>query len=181
MRRETVCSWCRGSRPAFDRARSAVRFRAGVREALHRFKYGGAMHLRSELGELLQACVNVHLHDVLLDAVTCVPLHPERERRRSYNQSALLARELARRLRLPCSARLLARVRPTLSQTNLNASERRANVRGAFAVRDLDWAAGRRWLLVDDTMTTGATVCEASCVLMAAGAAAVYVVTVARG
>lgn len=176
-----VCGWCRRHRPRFDRARSALRFRGGVRHALHRFKYGRAVHLRRELADYMAACVAVHFGDVRFDDVTCVPLHGRRERERTYNQSALLGRELAARLDLPWSPRLLARTRPTRTQTHLTAQQRRDNVRNAFTVREPEWTDGRYWLLIDDVMTTGATADACSRVLKEAGAAAVYVVTVARG
>jgi predicted amidophosphoribosyltransferase len=83
-----------------------------------------------------------------------------RQRERSYNQSALLARELARRLDRRCDARALARVRATETQTHLNAAHRRMNMLGAFRVARPDWVRQRCVLLVDDVMTTGATLDE---------------------
>jgi len=178
---EYVCGWCRSNKPRFDLARSAVRFRGPVREAMHALKYGEAVFLAPELAELLAACVAVHYPKVLFDAVVPVPLHPKRERERSYNQSALLAAALGARLGVIVRGRCVRRVRETGTQTHLNAAARRANVRGAFEVSDPQWVAGRRLLLVDDTMTTGATVDECAGALKKAGAASVHVVTLARG
>ena len=113
--------------------------------------------------------------------MSCVPLHGRRQRDRTYNQARLLARDLARELQLPLAARCLVRVRSTESQIHLNARQRRANVRGAFQVRESEWVTGRSVLLIDDIMTTAATVNECSRVLKEAGAAAVHVLTVARG
>lgn len=176
-----VCAFCVDRRPAFDRARSAVRYRDAARELLQRFKYSAAVHLVSDLGLLLEACVSVHYRDEPIDAVAWVPLYPARERSRTYNQSALLAGDLARRLHLPMAYRCIERRRDTGTQTTLSARERANNVRGAFAVRHPEWVAGRRFLLVDDVMTTGATVNECARALKAAGAMTVFVVTVARG
>ena len=178
---EYTCSWCVRTEPAFDRARSAVRFRAGVRPVIHALKYGQAAGLAADLMPLLEACVRTHYARVEFDGVAAVPLHHRRERERSYNQSALLARRMARRLRVPCFDACVRRVRATPSQTNLNAQERKANVRDAFAVAHPEWLEGRTLLLVDDVMTTGATVHECARTLKGAGAAAVYVATVARG
>ena len=176
------CSACRRKRPAFVLARSAVRYRGPAIRMVHGFKYAAMTCLAGDLSEYLRACVAAHWHDHPIDAVTYVPLHATRERERGYNQAALLAKHLAAALDgLPLLRGALVRVRPTSTQTNLSARKRRENVRNAFRARDPDWLAGRRILLVDDVMTTGATAAECSRVLKEAGAAAVYVVTVARG
>ena len=178
---EYDCSICRREEPPFELARSAVRYRGPVRRALHVFKYAGATCLATDLASFLLACIEAHVPQWGLDAVTCVPLYAKRQRERSYNQSELLARRVARSLRLPCVPNCLARVRETATQTGLHAGQRRANVRGAFAARHQAWVHGRSLLLIDDVMTTGATVSECSRVLKGAGAAGVSVVTVARG
>lgn len=177
------CSFCRRrGEKGFTRARSAVRFRGPVREVMHAFKYGAQMHLAEDLTRLLATCVRVHYEGVRLDAVMGVPLFPGRQRRRTYNQAALLARRLARHLGLEhAPGDGLVRVRDTQTQTGLTAVQRGQNVHDAFAVAQPGWVRGRTLLLVDDVMTTGATVASASQALREAGAAAVYVVTVARG
>ena len=175
------CSWCRRNQPAFVAARSAVRFRGAMKEVLHRFKYGKACHLSGDLSHLLAGCVNAHFSDIRFDGVAYVPLYPRKARERSYNQARLLAVDMARKLSLPILHRSLKLTRMTETQTHLNAEERKANVRGAFEVVMPAWIEGRRLLLVDDVMTTGATVGECARVLMAAGALSVHVVTVARG
>jgi ComF family protein len=114
-----------------------------------------------------------------LDAVVAVPLHPWRRLVRGYNQSEALARGLCGRLSLPLRP-WLRRVRHTPTQTGRPASARRANVRGAFAVRRGAVVAGRTVLLMDDVMTTGATASEAARALMSAGARAVTVAVLAR-
>lgn len=175
------CSFCRRRRPPFDLARSAVRYRGSMRELLQAFKYGAATHLSVDLTGMLGACVDAHYSGIDFDAVTFVPLYPRRERDRTYNQARLLARGLARRLGVSVGEGCLCRIRATATQTALSAAERRSNVSGAFLARNSDWLDGRCMLLVDDVMTTGATVAECARVLREAGAAAVYVVTVARG
>jgi len=175
------CSWCRRTQPAFDRARSVLRFRGPLREAIHRYKYNRATHLSSDFGLLLAGCVRARFADKRFDAIACVPLHPVKARERSYNQARLLAAGLGRQLGLPVAHRVLERRRFTRTQTRLNAEERKRNVRGAFRATAPDWIEGRRWLLVDDVMTTGATVDECARVLMEAGAVSVSVVTLARG
>lgn len=176
------CSWCRRHEPRFALARSAVRYRGPIRAALHAFKYNRDVCLADDLGRLLAACVQAHFSAVRFDGVTGVPLYARRERVRTYNQSSLLAQAAGRRLGIPpLPARTVRRVRDTPTQTGLTAAQRRANVRHAFVVPDATWLEGRTVLLVDDVMTTGATVSECARVLRESGAAGVYVVTVARG
>ncbi len=175
------CGWCRRTRPAFDAARSAVRYRGPLKAVLQHYKYRHAVHLAADLGALLEGCVQAYFAGRRFDEMTCVPLHSRKARERGYNQARLLAEALGRRLRLPVTRHALERVRCTATQTRLNAEARKANVRDAFRTSMPDWIAGRRWLLVDDVMTTGATVHECARVLKQAGAVSVHVVTVARG
>jgi ComF family protein len=179
--RSFKCSACVDHRPAFDRARSAIRYRGPARRALQAFKYEQAPHLGADFAPFLTGCVRAEFQRIPLDSVTFVPLHAKRERERTYNQSRLLAQRLARDLALPLVDRCLVRVRATATQTDLTAAARRRNVRGAFQARERAWVQGRRFLLVDDVMTTGATVDECARVLKGAGAAGVFVATVARG
>jgi len=175
-----TCGWCARERPDFVRARSAVRYRGPWRHAIHALKYEGQLCVAEDLADLLQAVWTTHFADRPLDAVTYVPLHARRERERTYNQARVLAQGLGRRLRRPLLT-ALRRLRDTGSQTELDAARRRENVRGAFAAVDADWLRGRHLLVIDDVMTTGATVGECARVLNGAGAASVCVATVARG
>lgn len=174
-----VCGSCVGERPPFSYARSAGRYEGVLRRALHAFKFRGQTGLGPLLAELL---FDVYLTGppAATDLVVPVPLHPARERTRGFNQSVLLAKPLARRLGLPCLPRVLRRQRPTRPQVDLTGSLRRQNVRGAFDVASPTAVWERRVLLVDDVLTTGATVSECAQTLLRAGASAVGVVTVAR-
>ena len=113
--------------------------------------------------------------------MTYVPLYPARERERSYNQALLLAQGLAAACPTLALRACLRRVRATPSQTHLTAGERIANVKAVFATQASRDTAGRRILLIDDVMTTGATVNECARTLKEAGAALVGVLTVGRG
>lgn len=113
------------------------------------------------------------------DLVLPVPLHKKRLRERGFNQSVVLARRVARTLGVAIDVSVLTRTRQTCSQVGLGREERRRNVAGAFALGRPDILRGRSVLLVDDVMTTGATVMECSRVLGRAGAV-VAVVTLAR-
>lgn len=177
-----VCSACRAHPPAFDVARSAAHFDGPVQTLIHTLKYRKGDYLVPELTDLLEACHSRHYAAEGADVVCPVPLHTVRRLSRGYNQSALLGEELARRLGLPFVSDLLVRTRDTPTQTHLSAERRRENMRGAFAANPVlwDWASGRVVLLIDDVMTTGATLSEAAGALRRAGAARVLALTVAR-
>lgn len=176
------CAGCLTMGPAFDWARSAVRYDGVAKDCLRRFKYHAGSWLLDDLADWLVALWRVCPVAVrAADVVTCVPLHPKRERERGYNQSAMLGNQLARRIGIPFRDRLLWRWKPTVTQTHLTAAQRVHNVRGVFSVPWPRRTRGARILLVDDVMTTGATVNECARVLKAAGATSVMVLTVARG
>lgn len=176
------CAWCRKSNPAFDWARSAVRYDGLAKTCLRRFKYNVGFWLMNNLVDWLVALWKTCPPDVReADAMAPVPLYPRRRRERGYNQSAMLAEALAQRMGIPFRPGLLRRIRSTPSQTRLTAAQRVHNVRGVFSVPWPRRVRGARIVLVDDVMTTGATVNECARMLRAAGAASVMVVTVARG
>lgn len=176
-----TCFHCHEERPHFDRARAAARFRGPMTRLVHLLKYHEAFWLEEDLAGLLHACCGTHYDTAEIDLVTCVPLFHVRHRARGFNQSELIGRALARRLERPCAPGALRRVRDTQTQTHLTAPERASNVRLAFSVTRPSVVRERRVLLVDDVMTTGATVNECARALKEAGAAGVLVVTLARG
>lgn len=176
-----LCDVCRRERPAFDLARTAAPFRGGIRTMLHDFKYRGATWLRADLTDWLEGAFRAHLDAAPIDWVLPVPLHASRMRHRGYNQAALLASALARRFGLPTRGDVLRRNRPTPTQTRLSAGARRANVLHVFTVEQPAWVRGRTILVVDDVMTTGATLDEVARSLKRAGAWRVWALAVARG
>jgi ComF family protein len=175
-----TCSLCVEADPPFDLARSAVRYRGPIKTLLHQFKYSEGTHLAEDLGRLLAACVETHYDPAVFDLMAFVPLYHRRERERSYNQARLLAEQLGRRYDRPV-LRGIRRVRDTGTQTRLHMAGRVENVRGAFEVTEPGWVQGKTILLIDDVMTTGATLREAASALKAAGAWRVLAATVARG
>lgn len=176
------CAWCRKAEPAFDWARSAVRYDGAVRHLIWNLKYNTGLWVLDTLAEWLVALwKNAPPSLQQADWMTAVPLYARRQRERGYNQAALLAQRLARLVGIRFRGGVLRRSRSTVSQTRLTAAQRLHNVRGVFSVPWPRRVQGARIVLVDDVMTTGATVNECARALRAAGAAAVMVLTVARG
>lgn len=175
------CSSCSQERPFFDIARSAARYSGVVEALVQDFKYHRATWLTNDLASLMLTCFRTHLPREDIDAVTYIPLYPTKERERSYNQAGLLAQRIAAHFHKALYHNMVHRTRPTRSQTHLTASERTANVKNIFAVKRERALKGLSVLLVDDVMTTGATVNECARVLKGAGARKVVVLTVARG
>lgn len=176
-----ICGDCRETPPKFDYARSVMVFEGPVREAIHQWKYHQAFWLERRLNAWLCEAAAPALRAGDWHAIVPVPLHPVKHRERGFNQAERLARQLSLATGLPLNIRVLKRVKHTLSQTRLTRHERAANLRGAFAVADGERLSGARLVLVDDVMTTGATLDAAATALRRAGAEAVCAWTLARG
>jgi ComF family protein len=148
-----------------------------MREAIHCLKYSNSQDLAVPLGEMMVS----YWQDVYLpaDVIIPVPLHARRLRERGYDQAALLARELGKGVGLPVLENALIRVRETSPQVDLDAEERKENVRGAFHCPH-DRLAGKSVLLVDDVCTTGATLEACSLALKQRGVRTVWALTLAR-
>ncbi len=174
------CGACLAEPPPYSRARAVMRYDDASRPLLLGFKHGD----RTEAAPPFATWMARSGADLLAEAelVAPVPLHWRRLIARRYNQAALLSQPLARLAGLTAVPDLLLRRRATPSQGRLSRVERRRNVAGAFAVNPARAAAlrGRRLLLVDDVMTTGATVSACTRAALRAGAAAVDVLVLAR-
>lgn len=158
---------------------SPLWYQGTVRDSFHRYKFGGAVGYAKTYGHLMAQCVRDHLSG-RYDLITWVPLSPKRRRKRGYDQAMLLARSVADELG-GTVAQTLHKGRHTEAQSGLgDDGARRANVLGAYAVVDSALIAGRRILLVDDVITTGATLSECARTLLTEGAAEVVCVTLAR-
>jgi ComF family protein len=183
---EPRCGLCRRLELPFVRAVAYGSYDGGLRELIHLLKYEQVRPAANVLGRMLAEVLAVLQPGFgsAPVAVVPVPLHARKLRQRGFNQSQLIAQvalKLMRRGdRLAMDAHVLERVRETQSQIGLTRHQRRENMRGAFAVTRPDAVAGREVLLVDDVLTTGTTASECARILRRAGAAKVWVATVAR-
>ncbi len=184
-----LCGDCRLEPPAFDTARTFGIYNGTLRQLILRMKFSRRERLGERLGERLAGVWigNAAFTSLENPLLLPVPLHRSRERERGFNQSLAIARGLRRGLRRahagdvrPAISGRLIRVRPTTPQTGLSPAERRENVKGAFAVADPARARGRDVVLIDDVMTTGATLAACAAALKSAGARKVLAMAVAR-
>ncbi len=166
--------------PAYHRARAAVRFDDVARALVHSLKYGDRLDLAPMMGRWISHAGSEILAEA--DALVPVPLHWRRLWARRFNQSAMLASAISAESRVPIAAGALKRIRPTVQQVGLSRTERASNVQGAFQVPETGKAlvTGRRLVLVDDVLTSGATVDGCARALLRAGAANVDVLIFAR-
>jgi ComF family protein len=176
--RAILCSSCAGWQAEIDGIRSPFRFDGVIRQAIHELKY---RNLRAIAG-LFARLLNDYLvaNPVPAEVVVAVPLHPKRLRERGYNQSQLLARELAKITKLPVVEDCLIRQRHSPPQARTaTVSERRKNVARAFSCRDRR-LKGKQVLLIDDVATSGATLDGCARALKKAGATTVWGLVLAR-
>lgn len=163
--------------PALDAVEIGFVFGGPLRAAVHQLKYAGARRMAQPLGALMAATVTGHIQAWPVDALVPIPLHPQRLAERGYNQAAELAVVIAQSLGVPVADHLV-RTRATTQQASLHARERAANVAGAF-----QWVGGTvpaRVALIDDVLTTGATMNACAEALRAGGAQHVRGLALAR-
>lgn len=173
-----LCGSCLKRPPGFTRVHAAGRYHGSIKDAVHRLKHCNQLVLARPLGMILGEVVARSATDCRFDTIVPVPLHRQRLRARGYNQAVEIARPLSRRLGLPMQAGLLQRSQPTPPQQGLSADQRRRNLRHAFTLAGS--ATGAKVLLVDDIMTTGATVRECCRTLAQGGAEEIQVAVVGR-
>lgn len=174
------CRLCRSNFYAFDRARSFAVYNRALSEAILLLKYEQVTALAGWFGARLARLALEAWPDWRADVVVPVPLHRDRRRERGYNQAELIAKPVARRLKLRLDADLLIRTKPRPAQLVLSRTEHWKSVRGAYATRGGMKIDNLRVLLVDDVLTTGATLDACSRALKKAGASQVFGLTVGR-
>jgi ComF family protein len=171
-----ICVACRSGLRGFDRAASFGFYEGPLRALIHLLKYSGMKPLAGPLAGHLNKAISI---DERFDAVVPVPLHWRKKMQRGFNQAELLARHVARKRGVPL-LNALRRKRPTAVQASLAMAGRRRNVAGAFSANPKADLAGKRILLIDDVMTTGATASACAVALKRGGAKSVSLLTLAR-
>ena len=175
-----MCPACIAGKYEFNRARSYAVYEGALVRAILLLKFEEMTPLGRWFGERLAEVARRDSEPIAADVVVPVPLHRDRQRERGYNQADLIGRPLARRLGLPCRSVLLVRTKPRPDKLHLSVEERWSSVRGAFAPKPGSRVDNLRVLLVDDVMTTGATLDACARALRQAGARTVIGLTVAR-
>lgn len=170
-----ACLECKADMPAFDAARSAFRYEGEIVRLIKQFKNG-----HKYLAEAFAHCMVPLLSEFETpDLIVSVPMTESAQKRRGYNQSELLAREVSTRTGIVYEGKLLVKTRETDAQKTLTAKQRSENLRGSLRVHERVKCRGKRILIVDDVLTTGATTSAAAQALLRAGALRVYVLTAA--
>jgi ComF family protein len=168
-----LCAACIGDPPPYGKIHFYGLYNGALREAIHLLKFQRIRRLAQPLAGML-----LDLPLGQCDAIVPVPLHPKSLRAREFNQTALLGYRLSKALNVPLVLGALNKVKETPLQTEMTGKERRRNLRRAFTASEA--VQGKRLLLIDDVITTGATVYECSRVLKKAGAESVEAVALAR-
>lgn len=156
-----ICGHCIKTPPHFDRAYINYQFSEPLRNLLHRFKYHNGLYLSSFLSHLI-----LQSQPQLPECLIPVPMHQQRIRQRGFNQAAVLAKSLAKQLKLPCDLNSCSKIINTAAQASLNQEQRQKNLGKAFASKRLPY---QHVAIVDDLMTTGSTANALASVLKRAG------------
>lgn len=172
--RPEICAECKSVPPVFAKAVSAFVYEGGAQTLILKFKQG-AGYLKDYFAE----CLTEKLEYLDFDCLISVPMTARARRRRGYNQSELLADAISEKLGVAVVKNAVEKRRETPEQKDLSKTERSKNLKGCYKVSDKSGIAGKRVLIVDDVLTTGATAEELAKTLLKSGAAKVFLATVA--
>ena len=177
---QILCNDCQKTKPQFDQAWGVCLYNGTMRRLIHLFKYGNRTTLHHTLTKMMFDFINAYQLDMhRFDLVVPIPLSSTRLRERGYNQSQLLAEDIARQFLIEPIYGNLQRIRHTRNQALMGKRERWTNLKGAFRIKYPLLFSGKSILIVDDLLTTGATVSEAAHALKEAGAKTTEVLTLA--
>ncbi len=169
---DTLSTW-------FDGVFCICEYKGIIKQSIMRYKYFGKAHYYRTfamiIADKLKEMINISEFDIIIS----VPLHKQRERKRGYNQSLLISKEISKIMGIPDKSSLLIRHRYTDTQSLLHKNERYLNVKNSFRVTNENEISGKSILLVDDVLTTGYTINECSRMLKESGAEKVYAVVIA--
>lgn len=178
---KNICPRCLRTKLHFDRAFCPCVYTGVIKELIHLFKYNGKDHLGPALsGLMIDFIKEYNLPMDYLDLIIPIPLHKERFREREFNQAQILSNNISKEFNKEMANDCLMRMRHTKTQTELDLGQRMANVKGAFSLTKKTAIKGKNILLIDDVLTSGATSSEAAYALKDAGAAIVFVLTLAN-
>lgn len=175
------CHECSQKPPQFNIARAVGPYEEPYRIAVKVFKFLGRKYLAKKMGDMMTEVLKNEPRYWPIDIVIPVPISLGNLRQRGFNQTELLARQIARRLKIEMNSDILVRIKETPSQRELTKEEREKNLLCAFEIKDNGKIYRKNILLVDDVYTTGSTIRECSRVLLEAGAGRVSVITWATG
>ncbi|MDP2911327.1 MAG: ComF family protein [Candidatus Omnitrophota bacterium] len=176
-----ICADCRNDAPYFDRAWSACCYEEPLKGLIHDFKYKHITYLSKDFSKLIIDFMQQHNVAAGSELILSVPMHPGRLFKREVNHSDMLAKDIARRMDIPYSGKILKKIKNTSIQSTLKREERIKNLHSSFSIKNTSAVRGKNILLVDDLFTTGSTVNECSRILKESGAARIEVITLARG
>ena len=173
------CEDCENVQHYFDRGRALYEYNS-IKTAIYRFKYEGRREYADFFGKELNRQFGEQIKEWKADAIVPVPLHLEREKRRGYNQAALIAKVLGKELNIPVNENIIRRVKATLPQKQVNGKERQNNLKNAFKIGQNDVKLNTV-VVVDDIYTTGATMDAVAECLKSAGVGKVYWISLTIG
>ncbi len=174
-----ICYDCIKDKNKFIMSRAVFEYNGAIVKLIHRFKFGDQVNLSSFFSDELFKLYKAHFSAEHINAIIPVPLSVRRLKHRSYNQTQLLAKRLSKKLSLPIFTQVLEKIKETPPQSRLSAEKRHENVKDVYRVTNRVSLKGKRVLLIDDVITTGATVNACTGVLMRAGIKQVYVMAIA--
>jgi ComF family protein len=169
-----LCGHCLSKPPHFDSARAVFRYDFPVDKLMHSFKYAHRLALGAYFGKKMATLPRPEI----ADSIVPLPLHPDRLRERGFNQSLELAKTIAKIWKIPVDGEKCERIRNTPAQAGLPWKDRAGNIRNAF--RYAENCEGKHFILIDDVMTTGASLSECARAIKRRGAARVDVLVLAR-
>ncbi len=174
------CMSCKNIKRNFDIARAPLIYKDKVAVAIQNLKYNGKKYLSKPLAKLMKRSYQeIKNKTENIDFLIPVPLFKERQKKRGFNQSELLANELSKLINVSVMANNLIRIKNTETQTNLSFQERQDNLEGAFQIQDKSLLKGKNIVLIDDVLTTGSTVDHCAIALKKAKVKSIFVLTVA--
>ncbi|MBU3874753.1 ComF family protein [Faecalicatena sp. AGMB00832] len=177
---QEYCRDCGRHSSYYEQGRSIWLHRPPVSQAIYRLKYKNKRNYGKVFAQEMARCYGAQIKRWGVQEIVPVPLHKRRQRKRGYNQAAILAEELGKLLHLPVDADVVLRIRDTRPQKELNDAQRSKNLKGAFAAAGHD-RVKPVVLVIDDIYTTGSTIQRVAKMLKMAGAEKVYFLTISIG